>query len=607
MTAMSPVSKFIAFIAGALLAASAHAYEAPATAQPAPRALSAIDKLPDTTAGVATAPDSPPINPISIPRAPFPPPNFDYTSLDRLIIQHGGRKKPFLTFALEVTREITGRATIRTSTGIRADARTFVTSLFLGQPEWARQPIVMIDYAPLKRELGLEVTQKHFSFVELINNPELPRLVGQLKAIRAREGTNARLDSLLKQVEMLGNRLDLFQALLSGSAFTIVPHPSQQDGTWVQIPAIETYYRQEVLGEFNKAISDLVIAFHRGESNRAFTTAAQSLIDAQVGLSPDKVPTTGRITVELIYDDLHPFRYAWIFYFLAACIFGATWKAGRNLGHWIGWSLVGIGLLFHIGAFIARIYISGRAPVTNMYETVVWVALGLLTFAIYYEIKYKSRIFILSALPLSVGFMIVADSLPVVLSPALNPLVAVLRDNFWLTTHVLMVTTSYAAFALAMAVGHVALFKQIITPGKQSVNPDILAYIYRAMQVGIIMLVFGVILGGVWAHYSWGRFWGWDPKETWSLIAALVYLAILHGRIAGWWSPFGFAVGAVLGFQSVIMAWYGVNFIIGAGLHSYGFGTGGQEWVAAFCILEVVLVSAALFRRYQRPSTASPA
>jgi ABC-type transport system involved in cytochrome c biogenesis permease subunit len=121
------------------------------------------------------------------------------------------------------------------------------------------------------------------------------------------------------------------------------------------------------------------------------------------------------------------------------------------------------------------------------------------------------------------------------------------------------------------------------------------------------MIVFGVILGGVWAHYSWGRFWGWDPKETWALIAALVYLAILHGRIAGWWSPFGFAVGAVLGFQSVIMAWYGVNFIIGAGLHSYGFGTGGQEWVAAFCILEVVLVSAALFRRYQRPSTASPA
>ena len=99
------------------------------------------------------------------------------------------------------------------------------------------------------------------------------------------------------------------------------------------------------------------------------------------------------------------------------------------------------------------------------------------------------------------------------------------------------------------------------------------------MQVGVLLIAAGTILGGVWADYSWGRFWGWDPKEVWALITLLVYLIPLHGRFAGWVNTFWLVVASVVCFLSVIMAWYGVNFVLGVGLHSYGFVEGGSQGV----------------------------
>ena len=116
------------------------------------------------------------------------------------------------------------------------------------------------------------------------------------------------------------------------------------------------------------------------------------------------------------------------------------------------------------------------------------------------------------------------------------------------------------------------------------------------MFVGLILLAAGTILGGVWANYSWGRFWGWDPKETWALIALLMYVVAIHGKMAGWWGDFGIAVAAVFNFAGVIMAWYGVNYVLGAGLHSYGFGVGGDAYVLAFLAAEAIYVGTAVIR-----------
>jgi hypothetical protein len=121
-------------------------------------------------------------------------------------------------------------------------------------------------------------------------------------------------------------------------------------------------------------------------------------------------------------------------------------------------------------------------------------------------------------------------------------------------------------------------------------------YMYRAIQIGVVLLAAGTILGGVWADYSWGRFWGWDPKEVWALIALLLYLAVLHGRFTGWLRGFGFVTCTVVSFLGVLMAWYGVNFVLGVGLHSYGFGTGGMSYVLAYVAAQVAFIFAAYFR-----------
>jgi hypothetical protein len=113
-----------------------------------------------------------------------------------------------------------------------------------------------------------------------------------------------------------------------------------------------------------------------------------------------------------------------------------------------------------------------------------------------------------------------------------------------------------------------------------------------------VLVATGTILGGVWADSSWGRFWGWDPKEVWALITLLVYLVPLHGRFAGWVGTFGLLVSAVVCFGSVLMAWYGVNFVLGVGLHSYGFSAGGGQGVVLLTTLVVLaVVAGAAWRR----------
>jgi hypothetical protein len=130
-------------------------------------------------------------------------------------------------------------------------------------------------------------------------------------------------------------------------------------------------------------------------------------------------------------------------------------------------------------------------------------------------------------------------------------------------------------------------------------------WLYRVVQLGVLLLTAGTILGGIWANYSWGRFWGWDPKETWALITLLCYIVVLHGRLAGWWGDFGLAVGGVVCFLAVVMAWYGVNFVLGTGLHSYGFGIGGESYVMTAVGLDLVFVATTVVRYLRRP-TVSP-
>ncbi|HEX8281500.1 MAG TPA: cytochrome c biogenesis protein CcsA, partial [Chthoniobacterales bacterium] len=290
------------------------------------------------------------------------------------------------------------------------------------------------------------------------------------------------------------------------------------------------------------------------------------------------------------------YRAAWCYglalVVLAIAYFRRSAGALRNIGVLIGIS----GLLFHGAAITMRSMIAGRPPVTNMYESIIWVSFAVTFFGMLFFARYRAPIYLLAALPVSLVALLLVHQMPIAMPSSIDPLVPVLRDNFWLTIHVLTITLSYAAFALAMGFGHILLWRYARNPAAARADQPMHFWLYRVLQLGVLLLAAGTILGGVWANYSWGRFWGWDPKETWALIALLCYILTLHGRLAGWWTQFGLVVASVVCFLAVLFAWYGVNFVLGKGLHSYGFGIGGETYVTTFVIADLLFVGFAVWR-----------
>ena len=305
----------------------------------------------------------------------------------------------------------------------------------------------------------------------------------------------------------------------------------------------------------------------------------------------------------------NPFRKAWIVSLLTVLLLlGAVTTSGR-------WPLAGrvlylAGLLAYTGAllwsaagFYCRVTISGRPPVSNMYESVIWVGFMTAAFGLLLELISRSGVIALAGALVSTFGLVLADQLPLTLAPNIQPLQAVLRSNYWLVIHVLTIVSSYAAFALAWGLGNFNLGLMLFAPGRRDLVKSLSHLCYRAIQLGVVLLAAGTLLGGFWAAESWGRFWGWDPKEVWALIALLCYVIPLHARHVGWVKDFGLAACSVVCFASVVMAWYGVNFVLGAGLHSYGFGGGNDAWVYWGALINISLVvHAALRYQYWQPA-----
>jgi len=489
-------------------------------------------------------------------------------------IQEGGRKKPYLVFAQESLLATTGK-TSAVIDGKNQSALEIVTALWLAPQGWEKKPLILVNHKPLKEALGLDANRKLFSYEELSGNEKLKKLLDEATATRM--NPRAQLSGLPKEASAVGLRISEFEDMAKGTAFRLVPSPISAEGQWLPVP--------------DRALRSLKFAYETDNAD-AFAKAVAAFRGAIADIEPQYQPPAWKIHLETEYQKAHPFRWAWICYAAAGLVLLLS-RLGR-IGYAVAWLFAGAGFLLQVAGFASRIIIAGRPPVTNMYESIVWVAFGTILFALIFEAIYRSRYFLLGAIPVAVVSLILADTQSVALNPAINPLVPVLRDNFWLTIHVLTITLSYAAFALALGISHIVLGKAI---NGEKPSAALYNYLYRVLQAGVLLIATGTILGGVWANYSWGRFWDWDPKETWALITLLSYLVVLHGRVAGRWGGFGLAVGGVICFQCVLMAWYGVNFVLGVGLHSYGFGSGGFVYAATFVAAELVFVTLAVLRR----------
>ena len=498
--------------------------------------------------------------------------------LEKIPVQAGGRIKSLSSYANDLIFSVTGSQSFHGWSSVE-----LLLSFMVAAPEWQNVDLIQVTRADVKKQLGIDVSKRRFSLKTLATESSIDQYASTLPAPEK----GMEMTDRDKEVRTLLERIGVFRAVVSGEAWPVVPLKDAPGKSWAALAGIEPE------GSRIRSFFRTLLVGYRDHDHEKFDQGV-------VGLSSEirsQVDSTEqmRAKVEWLYLKVHPFLWAWIAYLVAAILLCMQVKGRLRK---VGLSVLWFGFAAHLVGFLARCFIASRPPVTNMYESVVWVALGVIVFGLWLVRKSESKFVLGVCSALATLCLIAADSAPSVMDPAIRPLVPVLRSNYWLLVHVLTITLSYAAFAIAFGISNFTLWHYAKDEtGRRSTILELNQFAYRAMQIGVVLVAAGTILGGIWADESWGRFWGWDPKEVWALIVLMTYIALLHARMTGWVGHFGFAVAGVLCFLSVLMAWYGVNFVLGVGLHTYGFSTGGRGTVFGIVVAELAYVGVMVTRR----------
>ncbi len=331
------------------------------------------------------------------------------------------------------------------------------------------------------------------------------------------------------------------------------------------------------------------------ESAAAHLSELEKLLkESGIGLS--------KIRLENIFNAVDPFFGGFMLYGISLLLYGVS-AISKRRGAWLG-SFASVVLFSaicaHILGIVARMYIQGRPPVTNLYSSVVFTgavaaALGLFLYA---RKKYLSLAFGSAAL----GFLslLVAQNLPYS-GDTMGMMRAVLNSNFWLTVHVVTIMVGYCGVFLAGFISAVRLVANVFSRGNfGEASGQIAKSVYAILCFALLFSFAGTMLGGIWADMSWGRFWGWDPKENGALMIVLWVAACIHSKALKMCSDRAFLAMAVFGNIIAAWAWFGVN-LMGVGLHAYGFISGGWSWFFAFVISQLLIVSLALVKYKDRP------
>lgn len=465
---------------------------------------------------------------------------------------------------------------------------------FLHQADrWDKTPLLRVDFPELKQMIGMPEHVTYVapailataSIVDPRTQRSTPFPAWGRALLESKEAGNSLSQLEAKGLE-LANRLVAYQTERMGMGLGIMPGGKADDTKWLSVGELlltkfddsndpQGHYRlaQTLLWQARSAF--------RGGDVKKFNLASEELgtVLRTSGSTLQSYPSEFKIDLEVAYNHLQPFHFAWVLMMLATVAMLLHLGSNWTMFYWSALGSYGLGMAALLVGFSIRVMISGRPPVTNMYESVIYVGFGVAVFGLVFAVIYRRKYVLTVATAVTTIALVLADHCPGILDPSVRPLDPVLRSNFFLLTHVMTITLSYAAFALALGIANVTLGYFLLRSDKVDSIRALSQFTYRATQVGVLLLAAGIILGGVWADYSWGRFWGWDPKEVWALVALLGYLSVLHVRLGGAVGHRGFAVMIVVCFSLVVMAWYGVNFVLGTGLHSYGFGDGGQGFV----------------------------
>lgn len=305
-------------------------------------------------------------------------------------------------------------------------------------------------------------------------------------------------------------------------------------------------------------------------------------------------PTKNQLKVEVLYFQFPLIEMGIVLYLIAGVLLFLYQKTKSRALLIFALFAIAYAFLIHTLILAARCYILERPPVSNMFETVIYVPWISVLAGVGIWAVFRNT-FILVASIFSALTLLLLILLTNV-DTGLENLQAVLDSQYWLTVHVLLVVGSYGLFILSGILGHIFLIKKTWSL-KASKQLQVLgSSILQTMYLGIALLIPGTILGGVWAAESWGRFWDWDPKESWAFISCCIYLLWVHAYNFGKIHFTGLAFGSIIGLMAISFTWYGVNYILGTGLHSYGFGNGGEAYYYAFLLFEALFLLLIAFR-----------
>ena len=513
----------------------------------------------------------------------------------KLVIQDAGRMKPLNTFSSELLRKVSKSDTYE---GINSDQALISMTQF---PEyWYNLPIIYLKRGndSIRKIIGIEKDAKYAPLVSFFDEKGGYKLANYLDAAYKEAVPN----QFQKDFIDADKKVNLFYSALSGQILKVFPVPGDASNKWLSYLEIS-----HPTGTALDSIKNIV-PFYLNAVDRATVSGDYKLPNSLLkGLKAYQkkygnavMLSDRKISSEILYNKYDIFKRLFYLYMLAGVLMLAfcivqIFKDTRFIRTTITvfHGLIGLFFVLHTLGLVVRWYISGHAPWSDAYESMIYVAWATMFFGLAFGRKSKLTV-ASTAFVVSIILMVAHWQW---MDPSIGNLQPVL-NSYWLMIHVAVIVASYGPFTLAMVLGLVALFLMIFTTAKNKekikLSIDEITYINEmALTVGLVMLTIGNFLGGQWANESWGRYWGWDPKETWALISIMVYAFVIHARfvpaLRGRWI---YNVMSVLAFASILMTYFGVNFHL-SGLHSYASGE-KQNVTYYFIILAVVLVITAI-------------
>ena len=530
-------------------------------------------------------------------------------AFSKLVVQDfKGRMKPVHTLSREIMRKLARKESM-----YDLSADQILLSLFVNKQEWYGAPLIKLGkHKDIHKKLS--VGGDYAAYKDFFAANGEYKLRGEVRRVYGLEPIDRGVYE--KELLKIDEKVNILSMAFSGTLLKIVPNPTDPNNTWVSNAshnhrANDGHNHEETVAD--KFFTAYTMALQEANATKNYTQAdnlLEELSAYQEANGGEILPSSSKVNAEIMLNKMNVFTRLAGFYILLGLallffLFLSVFKPNVNLKkvYLVLFSLVVLGFVLHTIGLSLRWYVSGRAPWSNGYESMIYIAWTSTLAGVLFTRKSFGGLAATMVLAATILFVSTLSFL----DPEITPLVPVLK-SYWLTIHVSLEAGSYGFLMLGAIIGLINLILMVFL--KESNKTRIkrivqeMTYISELTLVGgLFMVSVGTYLGGVWANESWGRYWGWDAKETWALVTILAYAFILHMRIIPKLTGlFAYNLATIFGLASVIMTYYGVNYYL-SGLHSYATGdpVPVPNWVYIVVVCIIIISSVAYFKKRKFP------